>query len=41
MNNSLVELTLNDNIDELVSDFLIDADVECFVRENRPLTEAA
>lgn len=41
MNNSLVELTLNDNIDELVSDFLIDEDVECFVRENRPLTEAA
>ena len=39
--NSLVELTLDDNIDESVAEFLIDKDVECFVRENRPLTDAA
>ena len=41
MNYNLVKLTLDDNVDELVSDFLIDEDVECFVRENSPLTEAA
>ena len=41
MNNSLVELTLDDGIDESVAEFLIDKDVECFVRENRPLTDAA
>lgn len=41
MNNSLVELTLDDGIDESVAEFLINKDVECFVRENRPLTDAA
>ena len=39
--NNLVSLTLDDEIDEKVADFLIDKDVECFVRENRPLTDAA
>lgn len=41
MNKSLVELTLDDGIDDSVAEFLIDKDVECFVRENRPLTDAA
>lgn len=41
MNYNLVKLTLDDNIDELVSDFLIDKDVECFVRENKPLSSEA
>ena len=41
MNNNLVELTLEDNIEEKAADFLIDKDVECFVRENKPLTQQA
>lgn len=36
--NNLVQLTLDDNIDDMVADFLIEKDVECFIRENKPLT---
>lgn len=36
--NNLVQLTLDDNIDDIVADFLIERDVECFIRENKPLT---
>ena len=41
MSNDLIKLTFDDNIDEIVADFLIDRDVECFIRECRPLTRQA